>query len=264
MNLLGNTLPEIASQKAGIIKKNTPVVIGESLPETMNVFIKEANEKEAPVYFAQSRFITEYLEPTGNFLFCHVKDLQSNTFEKLRLDLNGIYQSKNICTVLMAVEILRKLGYYLPEEKMQEALKNVKALTGLRGRWDVLQNNPAIICDVAHNTDGIRQVIHQLQQQYPQSTIHFVLGFVKDKDVEHVLELFPGDARYYFTNAHIPRAMPYDALQEMAAGKGLQGAGYDDVNDAIAAAKANAGENDVIMICGSFFIVAEIDSQQSR
>ena len=126
MNILGDTLPKIASQKAGIIKKNTPAVIGELLPETMPVFIKEANEKEAQLYFAQSRFITEFIEPTGNLLFCNVKDIEDNTFEKLRLDLNGIYQAKNICTVLMAEKILQKLEHTYPEEKKHIALENVK------------------------------------------------------------------------------------------------------------------------------------------
>ncbi len=262
MNILGDTLPKIAAQKAGIIKKNTPAVIGELLPETMPVFIKEANEKEAPLYFAQSRFITEYIEPTGNLLFCNVKDIQDNTFEKLRLDLNGIYQAKNICTVLMAVKVLQKLDYTIPEEKMHSALENVKGLTGLRGRWDILQNHPAVIQDVAHNTDGINQVLQQLRYNYPQSHIHFVLGFVKDKDVEHVLELFPADATYYFTNAHIPRALPAADLQQTANSKGLQGTKYDNVNEAIAVAKANASDNDVIMICGSFFIIAEINENE--
>ena len=259
MNILGNTLPEIASQKAGIIKKNTPVVIGELLPETIPVFVKEANEKEAPVYFAQSRFVTEYLEPTGNLLFCNVKDLSDHSFENLRLDLNGIYQAKNICTVLMAVEILRKKGYHIGEEKMHFALENVKGLTGLSGRWDIIQNHPTVIQDVAHNKDGINQVLLQLKYNYPGSAIHFVLGFVKDKDVEQVLELFPKDAHYYFTNAHIPRALSYHDLQQIATSKGLQGNGFDNVNVAITAAKINAASNDVIMICGSFFIIAEID-----
>lgn len=259
MNILGNTLPEIASQKAGIIKQNTPVVIGELLPETLPVFVKEANEKEAPVYFAQSRFITEFLEPTGNLLFCNVKDMATNSFEKLRLDLNGIYQAKNICTVLMAVEVLKKAGYNMPEHSLHKALENVKTLTGLRGRWDILQNHPTVIQDVAHNADGIRLVLQQLMHNYPSSGIHFVLGFVKDKDVDHALELFPKNAQYYFTNAHIPRAMPFEELQQTANSIGLQGAGYDNVNDAIAAAKKNAADHDVIMICGSFFIIAEID-----
>lgn len=259
MNILGNTLEEIAAQKAGIIKRNTPVVIGELLPQTMPVFVNTANKKEAAVYFVQSRFVTEYIESTGNLLLCNVKDIATKTVEKLRSDLNGNYQAKNICTVLMAVEILRKLHYTIPEEKMHAAFENVKGLTGLRGRWDILQNHPTIIQDVAHNTDGITQVLQQLKDNYPSARIHFVLGFVKDKDVEHVLELFPANAHYYFTNAHIPRAMPFEELMQTASDKGLKGVGYDDVNVAIAAAKVNAAPDDVIMICGSFFIIAEID-----
>jgi dihydrofolate synthase/folylpolyglutamate synthase len=259
MNLLGNTLPEIAGQKAGIIKINTAVVIGEILPETINVFVKEANEKEAPVYFAQSRYVAEYIEPTGNLLFCNVKDLLTNTTEKLRLDLNGIYQSKNICTVLCAVDILRKNGFQIPEASLHTALENVKTLTGLRGRWDIVQNHPAVIHDVAHNIDGIQQVLFQLKNNYPKARLHFVLGFVKDKDVFHVLDLFPKDSFYYFTNAHIPRALAHEELKNMAAQKNLMGESFDDVNTAIATAKKNAAVNDVIMICGSFFIIGEID-----
>ena len=149
---------------------------------------------------------------TGNLLFCYVKDNLTHTVEKLRLDLNGIYQAKNICTVLCAVEILRKLGYNLAESQLRHALENVKELTGMRGRWDIVQLHPTIIQDVAHNTDGISQVLLQLENNYPKSRLHFVLGFVKDKDVEHVLELFPKNASFYFTNAHIPRALPHPEL----------------------------------------------------
>jgi dihydrofolate synthase/folylpolyglutamate synthase len=258
-NILGNTLPEIAFQKAGIIKANTPVVIGEVLPETKNIFVKQANEKEAPILFAQSRFFAEFIEPTGNLLFCNVKDNVTHTVEKLRLDLNGIYQAKNICTVLSAVDVLRRLGYTIPESDLHHALENVKELTGMRGRWDIVQLHPTVIQDVAHNTDGITQVILQLSNNYPKAGLHFVLGFVKDKDVDHVLELFPKEARFYFTNAHIPRALPHQDLRELAAAKGLPGDSFDNVNDAIAAAKSNAARSDVIMICGSFFTIAEIN-----
>ncbi len=258
-NILGNTLPEIAFQKAGIIKQSTPVVIGELLPDTKNIFVKQANEKEAPLLFAQSRFFTEYIEPTGNLLFCNVKDNLTKTVEKLRLDLNGIYQAKNICTVLCAIDVLRKQGYVVPESDLHYALEHVKELTGMRGRWDIIQLHPTVIQDVAHNTGGISQVILQLRNNYPKAGLHFVLGFVKDKDVAHALELFPKEGRFYFTNAHIPRALSHEELRQLAATKGLPGNSFDDVNEAIAAAKSNAGLQDVIMICGSFFIIAEID-----
>jgi dihydrofolate synthase / folylpolyglutamate synthase len=259
MNLLGTTLPEIAWQKAGIIKPDTPVIIGEVLPETKNVFVQEANEKEAPVHFAQSRFVAEYIEPTGNLLFCNVKDFLTHTTEKLRLDLNGIYQAKNICTVLCAVDQLRKKGYNISEAALHNALENVKTLTGLRGRWDIVQTHPAVIHDVAHNIDGIQQVLFQLKNNYPKARLHFVLGFVKDKDVFHVLDLFPKEAFYYFTHAHIPRALAHEELKNKAAEKNLMGDSFDDVNTAIAAAKKKAAVNDVIMVCGSFFIIGEID-----
>lgn len=261
MNLLGNTLEEIAGQKAGIIKRGTPVIIGEVLPETNAVFIKEANEKEAPLHFAQSKYMVEFIEPTGNLLFCNIKEVKTNTVEKLRLDLNGIYQAKNVCTVLCAVESLRKQGFEIPEASLHFALENVKELTGIRGRWDILQQHPTIIQDVAHNTDGIKQVVFQLQNSYPNANLHFVLGFVKDKDVTHMLQLLPPSASYYFTNAHIPRALPHLELLLMAEGYGLKGLSFDDVNDAIATAKELANKNDVIVVCGSFFIIGEISKQ---
>ena len=259
MNILGNSLPEIAAQKAGIIKENTPVVVGEILPETMHIFIDEANKKNAPIYFAQENFITEYLEPSGSLLLCNIKNKRTNIVEKLRLDLTGFYQSKNCTTVLCCVEQLKRKGFSIPEKALHEALENVKTLTGLRGRWDVIQHNPPIILDVAHNKDGIKQVLKQLALSYPSANIHFVLGFVKDKDVNIMLQLFPADATYYFTNAHIPRALPYEALKALAEQNKLMGESFDNVNDAIAQAKLNAAEKDVIMVCGSFYVIAEIE-----
>jgi len=142
---------------------------------------------------------------------------------------------------------------------MATALRSVKTLTGMRGRWDVVhQENPTIIQDVAHNEDGIKQVLLQLQNNNPTAHYHFIIGFVSDKDVTHVLDLFPKEASYYFTNAHIARALPFQNLIELANSKDLKGKGYDDVNAAISAAKATAAPNDVVMICGSFFIIAEI------
>lgn len=259
MNILGNTLPEIAAQKAGIIKKNTAVVIGEILPETRIVFETKANEMNAPVLLAQSRFITEFLEPTGGLLFCNVKDTETNTVENLRLDLNGIYQGKNICTLLAAVAELKKLGYEIPETKMREALEQVKQLTGMRGRWDVIAEKPTVVIDVAHNADGIAQVLKQLAWEYPTAGWHFVLGFVNDKDLANTLAKLPSQSHYYFTNAHIPRAMPHKDLQQLAESFGLNGNSFDDVNEAIQAAKAAAQEKDIIVVCGSFFIAAEVN-----
>ena len=258
MNVLGNSLLEIASQKAGIIKENIPVVIGEILPETLPVFIKEANTKNAPIYFAQEMFVTEYLEPSGPLLLCNIKNKKTNTVEKLRLDLTGLYQSKNCTTLLCCLEQLKHVGFFITENALHEALENVKKLTGLRGRWDTVQQHPAIILDVAHNRDGMQQVLNQLATSYPLANIHFVIGFVKDKDVNMVLQLLPTNASYYFTNAHIPRALPHEELLKLATEKNLLGKSFDNVNDAINEAKIHASEKDVIMVCGSFFVVAEV------
>jgi dihydrofolate synthase / folylpolyglutamate synthase len=257
-NILGNTLQEIASQKAGIIKENVPVVIGETIPETNDIFITTAFEKSASIIFAEENYTTIQTSIIENRLICEVKNINTNNVTSFTIDLSGLYQAKNICTVLTAIGKIRNIGFAISETVLQQGLQTVKKSTGLRGRWDVIQQNPLVINDVAHNKDGISQVLHQLKTNYPTSNLHFVLGFVNDKDVDSVLQLFPTNAQYYFTNAHIPRAMPYVVLQEKAAAKNLVGQGFDNVNDALLAAKNNALENDVIMVCGSFFVIAEL------
>jgi len=259
MNILGNSLPEIAIEKAGIIKKDTPVIIGEYLPETLPVFVKKANEMNAAIHFTQDNFIVQSKESKGSSLLCHVLNKMTNEPATITSDLPGLYQSKNICTVLHAVDILGKIGFDITTAAVKKGLGNVKKITGLRGRWEIIQTSPAVILDVAHNEDGIRQVLEQLKINYPSSQVHFVLGFVNDKDTGKVLSLFPAEARYYFTNAHIPRALPYETLKETGALYKLQGTGFDNVNEAIELAKMYAKKTDVIMVCGSFFIIAEVD-----
>lgn len=256
-NILGNTLEEIATQKAGIIKEKVPVVVGETLTNTKPIFIKTALDKKTSIQFAEENFITSFIDVEGELLLCNVKDLAENVIEKFRCGLSGLYQAKNICTVLAAVKELRQLAIKIPEEALHNGIEKVKEITGLRGRWEILQQRPTIIADVAHNKDGIQQVIDQLNINYPTAQLHFVLGFVKDKDVENVLTLFPDNARYYFTNAHIPRAMLNIDLQEKAAKAGLVGEYFETVDEAVISAKQHATEKDVIMICGSFFIIAE-------
>ena len=256
-NILGNTLEEIATQKAGIIKENIPIVIGETLPETKPIFIETASSKNAIIHFAEENFIISYIDSEGELLLCNVQDIAENVTEKFRCGLSGIYQAKNICTVLAAVKELRKLDINISETELHNGIEKVKELTGLRGRWEILQQHPTIIADVAHNKDGIKQVIDQLITTHLTTQLHFVLGFVRDKDVEDVLKLFPDNAKYYFTNAHIPRALVNTDLQEKAAKAGLVGECFETVDDAINAAKKVAAATDVIMICGSFFIIAE-------
>ena len=256
-NILGNTLEEIATQKAGIIKENVPVVIGETLPETKPIFIATASRKKATIHFAEENFITSYIDSEGELLLCNVKDIEENVTEKFRCGLSGLYQAKNICTVLAAVKELRKMDINIPEAALHNGIEKVKKITGLRGRWEILQQHPTIIADVAHNKDGIKQVMDQLITTHLTTQLHFVLGFVRDKDVEDVLKLFPDNAKYYFTNAHIPRALVNTELQEKAAKTGLVGECFETVDQAVNAAKKVAAVTDVIMICGSFFIIAE-------
>ena len=256
-NILGNTLEEIATQKAGIIKQSIPVVIGEKLPETKSIFFETAASKGASIQFAEENFITSYIDAEGELLLCNVQDVSENVTEKFRCGLSGLYQAKNICTVLAVVKELRKIEIDIPEAALHSGIEKVKEITGLRGRWEILQQHPTIIADVAHNKDGIKQVIDQLNINYAAAQLHFVLGFVKDKDVEDVLKLFPDNGKFYFTNAHIPRAMLKEDLQSKASLVGLIGDCYETVDEAINAAKNKAGVSDVIMICGSFFILAE-------
>ncbi len=257
MNLLGNTLPEIALEKAGIIKENTPVIIGETIPDTKDVFVKRAKDLHAEIHFTDEKYRTISTESTGSYLMCHIQDISNNGILDYNIDLTGIYQGKNVCTVLHAIDILNKIGFMIPESSIKKALGNVKGKTGFSGRWEIIQTEPTVILDVAHNEDGIKQVLNQLQSNYPASHIHFIIGFVNDKDVSKILKLFPSDASYYFTNAHIPRALPFEELMQQAASHHLIGKGFDHVNTAIAQAKLHAKNNDIIMVCGSFFLIAE-------
>lgn len=263
MNILGDTLEEIAGEKAGIIKPGVPVIIGEWLPETRAVFENKATQCKAPVYFAQEKYIAADMVVSAQTLQCSVTDKDNNVKENFTLDLNGIYQAKNLCTVLYAEGILSGLGFEIKNEAEKYALANTKRLTGLHGRWDVIEQNPMLVLDVAHNEDGIKQVLQQIEWINKHGleinrNIHFVMGMVKDKEVSKVLSLLPPDARYYFTNAHLPRALSAADIQLKAAEYHLNGGCFDDVNEAIAHAQKAAGKNDIIIVCGSVFLVGEV------
>ena len=262
MNILGNSLQEIAYEKAGIIKPTVPVVIGEYLPETKNIFIQKAKACSSTIYFAQDAYKVSTINSGAQILNCDVTNIEQGITENFSLDLNGIYQTKNLCTVLCAEGIFIQLGFTIKDEDEKFALANTKKITGLHGRWDVIAENPTIVLDVAHNEDGIKQILLQTTNYKLQTSnckFHFVLGMVKDKEVEKVLSLLPKDAAYYFTNAHIPRALDAKELQAKAAAFNLTGEFYDDVNKAIEAAKQNAAAIDVIIICGSVYLVGEVD-----
>ncbi len=259
---LGNTLEAIAFEKAGIIKQNTPVVIGEVLPETKMVFEEKANSTKSSILFAEDCYDISVRDHRSNQMVCEVMNKTTQELKELITDLNGLYQTKNLKTLLTSIDVLNKNGITIKEENLTTALANVKKLTGLRGRWDIISKEPTIILDVAHNKDGIQTLINQLNSNYLNSKFHFVLGFVNDKDIDSILDLLPKDASYYFTNAHIERALPHDKLKLLAKEKKLNGESFDDINLALANAKNNAQKNDIIIACGSFFTLAEINENQ--
>ena len=254
MNLLGNTLEEIAFEKAGIIKKNIPVVIGEKKKETETVFGNIALSKNASLYFAEENFSVKDYKLSNNSIIISVTDKNSN-IHNYELDLAGIYQTKNILAVLQAIEVLE--GWKITQQNIQTALKNVKGLTGLHGRWEVIHEEPTVVLEVAHNKDGIEQMLLHLQK-ISFDKLHIILGIVKDKDIEQVLQLLPKKANYYFTQAHIPRALNAQILQIKAAEFSLKGNYFDDVNTALEQALSTASKDDLILICGSIFLVAEV------
>jgi dihydrofolate synthase/folylpolyglutamate synthase len=260
MNILGNSLEEIAFEKAGIIKKNTPVIIGETLPGTKPVFAQKATLEHAPILYAEEIEI-RHVHPEVEQLEIEVN--YEGIFEKYATDLPVIYQQYNLRTVIAAIEELRKKGWRLTDEKNRHALLNVKVLTGLHGRWEIIRKDPLLVMDVGHNEDGVKQVLKQVDtMRHKVKAIHFITGMVKDKEIEKVLRLLPKDFKYYFTNAHIPRALPADELQAKAASFGLNGNCFEHVNDAIENALFHAGKNDLVLVCGSVFLAGEVNTEK--
>ena len=257
MNILGDTLELIAGEKAGIIKKNVTAVIGESSEKTDEVFMTVAAERHAPIVFADKRYYASDWQHRNGLLETDIVNSHDQSRVSYQLDLPGYYQLKNLVTVSETVHQLRAKKFELPQEKEPRALKQVKKLTGLHGRWDVIHQHPQVVLDVAHNEDGIRQLVNQVElSDYRQ--LHIIMGMVKDKEIDKVLALLPTEAEYYFTRAHIPRALPEDVLHEKATAAGLKGENYGDVNDALKAALSNAAKEDLILVCGSVFVVGEV------
>ena len=255
---LGNTLEQIAGEKAGIIKNDIPVVIGEYQPETWPVFELIANKKNSAITIASNVYnvINSNITSNGTQAFTVFKnDVALEGI--IELDLLGYYQKKNICTILSIIDNLCELGFDLSSQLVRNGLKNVVNITGLQGRWQVLGNDPLIVCDTGHNKHGLTIVIEQLLK-IPYNQLHMVIGFVNDKDVIGILALLPADAIYYFTQASIPRAMDSVLLKEKAGLFGLKGETYITVDLAYQTAKTNAKADDIVFIGGSNFVVAEI------
>jgi len=260
-NLLGETLPLIAAEKAGIIKPGVPAIISQTQPEVADVFRQKAAAAGAPLQFADEQFRVERVqepapdEPTQRL---RVLRREAPYLTDLELALVGDYQRLNLPGVLAVVEELREQGFRIPEEAVREGLREVRRLTGFKGRWTILGRRPLVVCDTGHNEAGIRFITGQLAR-LPRRQLHFVLGVVNDKDVSKMLALLPREATYYFCQASIPRALPADELAERAAALGLPGRAYGPVPAAVAAARAAAAPDDVVFIGGSTFVVAEIE-----
>jgi dihydrofolate synthase/folylpolyglutamate synthase len=266
MALLGNSLSEIASEKAGIIKAGVPVVISETIPESKKVFIEKATALAAPIYFAEDFLHLKSFQnnwQTSLFEFSQplIHLLDAPVFQKnftVECDLPGKYQYKNLKGVLVAVQLLKSMGWKLKTTKVLSALTKIKENTGLMGRWESIKDSPRIILDVAHNEHGIHALLEQLAS-ISFKTLHIVTGMVKDKDIDAVLNLLPKNATYYYTQSHIPRALPVKELSAKGNALGLIGNDYENVNSALQAANKNANNNDLILVIGSVFLVAEVD-----
>lgn len=228
---LGETLPEIAFEKAGIIKKNTTVVIGERQKEVESIFVEKAKELNSEIVFA------------------------SDSIQNYKTDLLGDYQQKNLKTAILTIEKLK--DFIVDENQIEKGFLNVVENTNLKGRWQVLQESPKVICDTAHNTEGLTLTMKQLKKEN-YNNLHIVLGVVSDKKLDDVLGLFPKNARYYFCQPNIPRALNVDALEVKANAFKLKGKKYTSVNEAYKSAKENTDKNDIVYIGGSTFVVAEV------
>ncbi len=259
-NMLGHSLPEIAAEKAGIIKEEVPVVVGEKNQATAPVFEKTARQKQAPLFFAEEAYQSLSYQWMQDRLILKILNQATGQTDSFELDLPGIYQRKNLCTVLAALDALKKKGFEISHPQVNTALQHVKQTTGLQGRWEIIHHEPTVVLEVAHNKEGMEQMLQHIQNIHYQK-LHLILGMVKDKDSAQVLKLLPKEAAYYFTQAHIPRALPAEELQEKARAFSLSGDSYEDVNTALDSASHRAGSHDLIIVCGSIFLVAEVNKE---
>ena len=254
---LGDTLEKIAHEKAGIIKDGVPVVIGETQPETQPVFIETAEAHHSPIFFADQRFDCDKIHIESHRMQQYDVWKDSELYlEACSLPLMGNYQRKNLTTVMCAVDLLRK-PFQLDDDAIRDGIANVIRNTHLMGRWQILNDDPLTIADTGHNVDGIREVVLQLAEM-SYSKLHFVLGMVNDKDIDHVLQLLPHHCEYYFCKADIPRGLDANILAQKAFDLGLRGKVYDSVRDAYQSAVNAAHFDDVVFVGGSNFIVAEV------
>jgi dihydrofolate synthase/folylpolyglutamate synthase len=258
VNILGNSLQKIAYEKAGIIKQNVPVVIGEILSETEKIFEQVAEEKNAALFIASEKRQAISWHWEKHELVVEVAQQRKTDHQLYRLDIPGIYQTKNLITVLETCSRLQQQDWNIEEADIKKGLQHAKKLTDLHGRWEVIHQHPLVVLDVAHNEGGIKMLMEQVEVT-DHDHLHIILGIVKDKEPERILKLFPKLADYYFTQAAIPRALNAEILKEKSGHFGLEGEVYKDVNTAIREALAKASKEDMILVCGSVFLVGEVE-----
>lgn len=249
---LGDTLPKIAFEKAGIIKHRIPVVIGEAEGDVRDVFANVAQTNEAPIIFAQDNPQVESFGRLGNYL-----SLKTKQFGNIEDELTGECQIHNANTILHAISSLKKLGLNITDNAVKEGFHNVCQISGLKGRWMEINDKPRVICDTGHNIGGFTYIVHQLKNEN-YTNLHIIIGFVNDKDIDHILEILPRNAKYYFTQASIPRALNCDTLSNKASEKGLYGGTFKSVVSAYQDAIDKCADTDMVYIGGSTFVVADI------
>lgn len=256
VNLLGNTLPLIATEKAGIIKEKIPVVISQTQLDVLSVFNTKAQSLKAPIIFADKQYKILSHDFQDGLLCVELLEKITNNTQHYKLDLTGTYQLKNIQGVLSCINSLKQKGFLIEDENVLFALQHVKKLTGLMGRWQILSEKPLIIADTGHNEDGITEVVKNIER-YSYKKLHMIIGVVNDKDVTSILKLLPKNATYYFCKANIPRALPEKELFDLAKQHDLKGKKFASVALALSEAKKVAKADDLIFIGGSTFTVAD-------
>ncbi|MGB3584957.1 MAG: folylpolyglutamate synthase/dihydrofolate synthase family protein, partial [Tunicatimonas sp.] len=257
-DMLGETLPEIAFEKAGIIKPGIPVVVGSYHEQTLPVFEKKAQQENSSLLLAFQNYRVVEQKIDSNYQYLSVYYQRELLYRDIKLSLLGNYQQFNLIGVLASIDQLVKLDFAITEHHIRSGLQAVQTLTGLKGRWQIVSNNPTMVADTGHNTEAFEELIRQINQQ-PYRKLRMVLGFVQGKDLQQIFALLPASAKYYFCQADIPRAMPLTQVAEVAQEYQLDFEVIADVNHAWQVAKAQSASDDFIFVGGSTFVVAELD-----